>query len=82
MIEIIGLIAAFCTTISFLPQVIHAFKTKSTKDISLPMYLTLTFGVLMWLIYGLFLHSLPIILANAVTFIFASAILVLKVKHG
>jgi len=82
MIEVIGLIAAFCTTISFLPQVIHAFKTKSTKDISLPMYLTLTFGVLMWLIYGLFLQSLPIILANAVTFIFASAILVLKIKHG
>jgi MtN3 and saliva related transmembrane protein len=81
-VELIGLIAATCTTISFLPQAIHAFKSKSTKDISLPMYITLTFGVAMWFVYGLFIHSLPIILANAVTFIFAFSILLLKIKHG
>ena len=82
MIESIGYIAAVCTTISFLPQVIHAFKSKSTKDISLPMYITLTFGVAMWFIYGVSLQSLPIILANGITFLFAAAILSLKIKHG
>lgn len=82
MIEAIGLIAAFCTTVSFLPQAMHTFKTRRTKDISLPMYMTLTFGVAMWFTYGLFLHSMPIILANGVTFIFASCILALKIKHG
>jgi MtN3 and saliva related transmembrane protein len=82
MIEFIGFIAGFCTTISFLPQVIHAFKSKSTKDISLPMYITLSFGVAMWFVYGLMLHSLPIIITNSITFILAFAILCLKLKHG
>ena len=82
MIEFIGLIAATCTTISFLPQVLHAFKTKSTKDLSLPMYITLTFGVAMWFIYGIFLHAMPIILANGITFILSLTILFLKIKHG
>jgi MtN3 and saliva related transmembrane protein len=82
MTEAIGFIAAFCTTIAFLPQVIHAFKSKSTKDISLPMYLILSLGLLLWFIYGLLLQSPPIILANFVTFLLASAILFLKLKHG
>ncbi len=82
MIEIIGFTAAICTTSAFLPQVIHSFKTKRTKDISLPMYITLTFGAAMWFIYGIFIHSLQIILTNAVTTIFSFAILTLKIKHG
>ena len=82
MSEIIGLVAAACTTISFLPQALHAFRSRSTKDISLPMYLILTFGVALWFIYGLLIHSLPVILANAVTFMLAFSILSLKIKHG
>ena len=82
MIEIIGLIAAFCTTISFLPQALHTFRTKNTKGISRQMYIILTIGVALWFVYGIFLHSWPIILANAVTFVFAFSILVLKIKHG
>jgi len=82
MIEFIGLVAATCTTVSFLPQVLHAFKSKSTKDISLPMYLTFSFGVAMWFVYGIFLHSVPIILANSITFVLVFIILLLKLKHG
>jgi len=79
---IIGLIAATLTTVSFLPQAIHTFRTRKTEGLSLPMYIALTTGVFLWFVYGLYLHSLPIILANSVTFIFASCILILKVKHG
>lgn len=82
IVEIIGLIAATLTTVSFLPQAIQTWKTKRTKDISLPMYLTFTIGVFLWLIYGLFIQSLPIIAANVVTLILASCILFLKLKHG
>ena len=82
MIEVIGLIAAFCTTISFLPQALQTTKTRHTKDISLPMYTVLTVGVCLWLIYGLFIHSTPVIAANAVTLVLASWILFLKLKHG
>jgi MtN3 and saliva related transmembrane protein len=80
--NVVGLVAATLTTISFLPQAIQTFKTKKTKDISLPMYLALTLGVCLWLIYGLYLQSLPIILANSITLVFASCILFLKIKHG
>ena len=82
LITVLGLIAASLTTISFLPQVIQTWKTKKTKDISLPMYATFTFGVFLWLIYGLFIKSLPIIGANTITLILASCILFLKIKHG
>jgi len=82
IVTILGLIAATMTTVSFLPQAIQTWKTKRTKDISLPMYATFTIGVFLWLIYGLFANSLPVIAANAVTLVLASCILFLKIKHG
>jgi len=82
MIEAIGFLAAILTTTAFVPQFIKVWKTRSVKDISLRMYLMLCTGVFLWLIYGIMLGSLPIILANAVTFVLTLAILVLKIKHG
>jgi len=81
-ITLIGLIAATLTTISFLPQAIKSWKTRSAKDLSLGMFATFCTGVLLWLIYGLLNRDLPIILSNAVTFVLALAILILKIKHG
>ena len=81
IIKYIGFFAAFCTTIAFLPQAIKVFKTKSTKDISLYMFIIFTIGVLSWLIYGLTINDMPIILANAVTLILSFFILVYKIKY-
>jgi MtN3 and saliva related transmembrane protein len=78
----LGLLAGTLTTIAFLPQVIRTWKSKSTKDLSLAMLGTFTTGVLFWLIYGLMIDSLPIILANAVTFVFAGANVILKLRYG
>lgn len=80
--HLIGLTAGLLTTIAFLPQVLQTWTTKSTKDISLPMFLTFCTGVLLWFIYGVMIHSLPVILANGVTFVLAGAILVMKLKWG
>ena len=65
--EIIGLIAAVCTTFAFVPQVMKVWKTKQTKDLSLRMYSIMFLGILLWLFYGIIIDSLSIILANAVT---------------
>ncbi len=81
-IAIIGLIAGTCTTISFLPQVIKTFKTKETKDISLSMYIVLATGIFLWTIYGILIESLPVILANSISFVLATIILILKTKYG
>lgn len=65
--EIIGLIAAVCTTFAFVPQVMKVWKTKQTKDLSLRMYSIMFLGILLWLVYGILIDSLSIILANVVT---------------
>lgn len=80
-ITLIGLLAATLTTISFLPQAIQVIKTRHTKDLSLNMYLIMTTGISLWLVYGIMISNLPIILANSITLVFASIILVMKLKY-
>jgi len=74
--EIIGFIAAVCTTFAFLPQVIKVWKTKQTKDLSLQMYTIMFIGICLWFVYGLRINSLSIILANIVTGVLVFTILV------
>ena len=79
--EIIGFAAATLTTAAYIPQFVKVWKTRSTKDISLRMYLMMCSGVFLWLVYGIRLRSLPIILANAAAFVLTVAILGMKIKH-
>lgn len=80
-ITLIGLLAGALTTIAFLPQVIQTWKTKSTKDISLGMFLTFCTGVLLWIIYGILVKDIPLIIANIATLSLASTILWFKLKY-
>jgi len=80
--ELLGYFAAFCTTMAFLPQAIKVYSTKSTKDLSLPMFLLFVIGLSCWLIYGLIIGNAPMIYANAATLIFALFILYHKIFHG
>ena len=81
LITIIGLLAAACTTFSFLPQAIKTIQTKDTQSISLSMYTLFTLGTLLWLIYGVFTGNVPVYLANGITLVFATIILVYKVRY-
>ena len=74
--ELIGFIAAVCTTFAFLPQVIMVWKTKQTKDLSLRMYTIMFIGLCLWFVYGLRINSLSIVLVNIVTGILVFTILV------
>jgi MtN3 and saliva related transmembrane protein len=80
-IEIFGYIAAFCTTLAFVPQAAKTIKEKQTKDISLAMYVIFTIGIAFWLVYGLLINSMPIIAANIVTLLLAGTILIMKIKY-
>ena len=75
----IGYIAAILTTLSYLPQVMRVILTRQTRDISRNMYILQGVGVFLWLSYGISLSNLPIILANAVTFVFVCTILYYKI---
>ena len=81
LVSIIGFLAAFGTTVSFLPQAVKTIQTKDTSGISLPMYILFTTGTLLWLIYGIMSGSMPVAVANAITLIFASIILIYKIRY-
>ncbi|MBM9589472.1 SemiSWEET transporter [Leptospira sp. 201903075] len=81
MENLIGYIAAFLTTVSFLPQVLRVVMTKQTRDISRNMYIMFFLGVLLWFVYGVLRSDFPIILANIVTIFFVSIILFYKLKE-
>ncbi|MCC7572539.1 MAG: SemiSWEET transporter [Candidatus Methanofastidiosum sp.] len=80
-LTVIGLAAAFLTTVSSLPQVIKTIKLKETKDISFWMWSFLSGGIFLWLVYGIFKNDLPIILANGISLIFVLIVLGLKIKY-
>lgn len=76
--QYLGFIAATLGVISFLPQVIKIWKSRSAKDISTLMYITYGISVILWLIYGVIIQSLPLIVAEILTFILIVIILMMK----
>lgn len=79
--DLIGYFAAFLTTLAFVPQAHHSWKTRDLSGISLPMYSLFSLGVMGWLIYGVMINSWPIIVANSITLVLACVVLYLKLKH-
>ena len=82
MIKLIGFAAATCTTVAYAPQAIKVWKTRSTGDISLGMFLVMVLGLALWLIYGLLSGDAPLIASNAVTMLLAGGILGMKLRYG
>ncbi|MCL6417773.1 SemiSWEET transporter [Aestuariirhabdus sp. Z084] len=80
-ITLIGLAAACCTTLAFIPQVRWILKTGNVDGISVGMYSIFTTGVALWLLYGLLVWDLPIIAANLVTLLLSLSVLVLTIRH-
>jgi MtN3 and saliva related transmembrane protein len=81
VIKLLGFAAATCTTAAYAPQFIKAFKTRSTNDISLGMFLLMVSGINLWLLYGILSGDAPLIAANAVTMVLAGGILFMKLKY-
>lgn len=79
--EWIGTLAAVLTTVAFIPQAYQIYKTKNTASISLSMYVVFNVGVVLWFVYGLLIHSRPIIFSNIITFISAFYILIVKITN-
>ncbi len=80
--EWLGAVAATLTTVSFVPQALKAIRSRDTRGISLGMYAIFTTGIAFWFAYGVMLHSWPMVVSNAITFVLASVILLLKLRFG
>ena len=80
-IEDLGFAAAFCTTAAFVPQLVRVVRLRSARDISLPTFLMFSVGVFLWLLYGIYTGSKPVIASNTVTLVLSMSILVLKLLY-
>lgn len=79
--ELVGYLAAILTTLSFVPQAWHTFRTRDVSGISLGMYSAFAAGVALWLVYGLLLRAWPIVVANGITLALAASILAMKLRY-
>ena len=80
-VTVLGLSAAALTIVAFFPQLLKVWRTRSTRDISLEMFLIFCVAVFLWFIYGVLTNDVPVIVANFLVFIQASIILALKAKY-
>tara|TARA_B100000212_G_C27247190_1_gene478549 strand:+ start:557 stop:817 length:261 start_codon:yes stop_codon:yes gene_type:complete len=78
-IEFFGYFAAILTTLAFLPQLIKTLKTQKADDVSLITLIMFLTGVLSWIVYGYKISSVPILMANIITFILNFLILIFKI---
>ena len=81
MIALIGYVAACLTTVSAVPQIIHTLRTRDVRGISLPMWIALTLGVALWLVYGIAIRSGPLVASNAVSVAIDGSVLALALRY-
>jgi MtN3 and saliva related transmembrane protein len=81
-VSLLGIAAGALTTMSFLPQVMKTWRSKSAKDFSFWMLGSFASGVLLWVIYGFSIGSLPIIVTNLATLALATSLVGMKIKFG
>tara|TARA_B100000161_G_C33539587_1_gene410002 strand:- start:563 stop:826 length:264 start_codon:yes stop_codon:yes gene_type:complete len=81
-IEFFGYFAAILTTAAFLPQLIKTLKTQKADDVSLITLIMFTTGVFSWIIYGYKISSIPILVANLITFLLNFFILISKIYYS
>jgi MtN3 and saliva related transmembrane protein len=79
-IEYVGLLGAFLSSITFIPQVVKAWQTKSVGDLSFVMLLIILTSTIVWLVYGFYRELLSVIIANSIIFILVVVLLYFKMK--
>jgi MtN3 and saliva related transmembrane protein len=79
---LIGFAAAFCTTVSYIPQVKKCWQTGSSGDLSLKMLLILATGIALWVLYGILKGDMVIVIANSVSLLLLGNLVVFKVREN
>ena len=80
-VDLIGVAAALCSISSFAPQILKIVRDKDASSVSLKTYaLTVTTFVL-WTAYGALAPAWPVAASNAIAFLMALSVLVLKWRY-
>lgn len=82
LIDLAGASGAALTTLCWLPQMLKVIREKETRALSLPAIAAFTFGVVLWLVYGVAIGDWPLIGSNAVTLTLMTPILAMKLRYG
>jgi MtN3 and saliva related transmembrane protein len=81
MINLIGFAAAALTTLSFVPQLVKTWRTRSSGDLSLGMLVAFVAGILLWIVFGLETHAAPVVAANVATLVLACCQMGLTIRY-
>ncbi len=81
MSSFIGFLAAFLTTVCWLPQAWRTIRSGDTRSISLSTQALFLTGVVSWAVYGALTGSAPVLIANILTAIPVAVILAIKVRN-
>ena len=76
----LGMVAGLCTSFSFVPQVIKAWREGNTEALSKRMYLASLAAYSLWIVHGLMIASIPVTVFNGLNLVFAGTILGLKLR--
>jgi MtN3 and saliva related transmembrane protein len=82
MLTYLGYVAGMITVISFVPQVVRAWRTKQTRDLSLGSFALLITACSLWIIYGAASRDWPIVATNGGMIMLNAALATAKVRHG
>lgn len=78
--ESLGYLAGICTAIVFLPQSIETVKTKNVQGLSVSTYIIYCIGMVSWILYGVYLHSIQMMIFNSISLVFALIILYMIIR--
>jgi MtN3 and saliva related transmembrane protein len=81
LVEALGVMAAVCSTTSFIPQLVKLLREKTSGDVSLRMYVLTVSAFSLWSVYGLVLKSWPLVVSNLISLVLSSAILLLDLRY-
>jgi len=81
-VEIVGIVAGALSCTTFMPQVIKTYRSKSTKDVSLLMFIIAAISTALWLIYGILIDSFALTFTNAIVLLLSVIMLILKLRYN
>ncbi|HIU52663.1 MAG: SemiSWEET family sugar transporter [Alphaproteobacteria bacterium] len=79
--ETIGYVGGLCTAFCFMPQTLKTIRTKDVQSLSLVSYILYCIGILSWVLYGFYVHSVQMVVFNSISLFFAGYILIMILKY-
>ncbi|AHG92756.1 hypothetical protein J421_5221 (plasmid) [Gemmatirosa kalamazoonensis] len=78
---LLGTVAGVLTVASFVPQVVRAWRTRRTRDLSLGTFALLITSGTLWMIYGALAADWPVVATNGGMVALNAALAAAKIRY-